>query len=325
MRETKQVSPNKESLHRHVPMIGMCLCHSPGGSYDSGHYLALEIPLVPVCTLVILRQCLRVPEPDSHLDPRGCCRRAGCHRLFPEQRTADDLYGGGICGGSRALVSLDEGRGIGGSSMNAKNYQKVLRGNAGGAATDGRAIPVAAVAAPCSSYVLEYLSDFFRITVFYYNPNIDPEEEYHKRVEEQKELIRRFPARDPIAFLEGSFERERYYESVRGLEQEPEGGARCEVCFRLRLEETARLAAERGWIILPRHCSISPLKKCRAAERHRRGTGRKYRVPYLSDFKKRGGYQWSVELSREYGLYRQDYCGCVFSRRERQKGREIRK
>ena len=142
-------------------------------------------------------------------------------------------------------------------------------------------------------------------------------------MEEQKELIRRFPARYPIAFLEGSFERERYYESVRGLEQEPEGGARCEVCFRLRLEETARLAAERGMDYFTTTLSISPLKNAGLLNAIGGELAEKYRVPYLfSDFKKRGGYQRSVELSREYGLYRQDYCGCVFSRRERQKGRE---
>mgnify|MGYP002579475562 FL=1 len=209
--------------------------------------------------------------------------------------------------------------------MNAKNYQKVLEETLAGLQRDGHvpSLLLHSCCAPCSSYVLEYLSDFFRITVFYYNPNIDPEEEYHKRVEEQKELIRRFPARYPIAFLEGSFERERYYESVRGLEQEPEGGARCEVCFRLRLEETARLAAERGMDYFTTTLSISPLKNAGLLNAIGGELAEKYRVPYLfSDFKKRGGYQRSVELSREYGLYRQDYCGCVFSRRERQKGRE---
>ena len=171
--------------------------------------------------------------------------------------------------------------------------------------------------APCSSYVLEYLCPFFHITVFYYNPNISEDAEYRKRVEEQKELIRRFPARYPIAFLEGSFERERYYESVRGLEQEPEGGARCEVCFRLRLEETARLAAERGMGYFTTTLSISPLKNAQKLNEIGLRLQEEYGVRYLlSDFKKKGGYLESIRLSKEYDLYRQNFCGCVYSRQK---------
>ena len=211
--------------------------------------------------------------------------------------------------------------------MNAKNYQKVLEETLAGLQRDGRvpSLLLHSCCAPCSSYVLEYLSDFFRITVFYYNPNIDPEEEYHKRVEEQKELIRRFPARYPIAFLEGSFERERYYESVRGLEQEPEGGARCEVCFRLRLEETARQAAKHKPDFFCSTLSVSPHKRADWLNEIGEELAEEYGVAWLpSDFKKRGGYQRSIVLSHEYDLYRQNYCGCVFSRMQAEKKEEAR-
>lgn len=168
--------------------------------------------------------------------------------------------------------------------------------------------------APCSSYVLEYLSEFFRITVFYYNPNIYPAEEYGKRVEEQKSLIERLPSVYPIEFVEGAYDKERFYEMARGLEQVPEGGERCFQCYELRLRETARLAAERGFDYFTTTLTISPLKN--AAKLNEIGglLGEEYQTVWLpSDFKKKNGYKRSIELSKEYNLYRQDYCGCVFS------------
>ncbi|MCD8045584.1 MAG: epoxyqueuosine reductase QueH [Clostridiales bacterium] len=172
--------------------------------------------------------------------------------------------------------------------------------------------------APCSSYVLEYLSRYFSVTVFYYNPNITDEAEYRHRVSEQRRLIAELPAEHPVSFAEGRYEPERFFEAVRGLEQIPEGGARCRKCFELRLSETAKLAAARGADYFTTTLTISPLKNAEvlneigeqmAAE----GGGAAF-LP--SDFKKRDGYKRSIELSAQYGLYRQDYCGCIFSKRE---------
>ncbi len=173
--------------------------------------------------------------------------------------------------------------------------------------------------APCSSYVLEYLSQYFRITVFYYNPNIFPEEEYYKRVEEQKELIRQLPVKYPIDFVEGAYDQKRFYETVKGFEQIPEGGERCFRCYALRLEEAAILAKERGSDYFTTTLSISPLKNAQKLNEIGEALGEQYGIAYLpSDFKKKNGYKRSTELSAQYGLYRQDYCGCVFSKRERE-------
>ena len=175
---------------------------------------------------------------------------------------------------------------------------------------------------PCSSYVLEYLSQYFRITVFYYNPNIYPEEEYRIRAREQQAFIARFPAKHPISFVEGEFDTDLFYETVRGLEKEPEGGKRCEACFRLRLEETVKLAKRMGADYFTTTLTISPMKNAALLNEIGQKLGEKYGVKWLfSDFKKKGGYQRSVELSREYGMYRQDYCGCVFSMEERRQAK----
>ena len=177
--------------------------------------------------------------------------------------------------------------------------------------------------APCSSYVLEYLSRYFEITVFYYNPNIYPPEEFRKRVEEQKRLIAQLPAEHPISFLDGPYEPERFYEMARGLEQIPEGGERCFKCYRLRLSETAEMARAGKYDYFTTTLSISPLKNAEKLNEIGGQLAKDYGVDYLySDFKKRNGYKRSTELSREYGLYRQDYCGCVFSMRERRAQQE---
>ena len=177
--------------------------------------------------------------------------------------------------------------------------------------------------APCSSYVLEYLSRYFEITVFYYNPNIYPPEEFGKRVEEQKRLIAQLPAEHPISFLDGPYEPERFYEMARGLEQIPEGGERCFKCYRLRLSETAEMARAGKYDYFTTTLSISPLKNAEKLNEIGGQLAKDYGVDYLySDFKKRNGYKRSTELSREYGLYRQDYCGCVFSMRERRAQQE---
>ncbi len=172
--------------------------------------------------------------------------------------------------------------------------------------------------APCSSYVLEYLSRYFRITVFYYDPNIYPPEEFYKRREEQERFISLFPAANPIGFIGTEHQSERFYEAVRGLEHIPEGGERCFACYRLRLEETAEKAAQMSFDYFTTTLSISPLKNAEVLNAIGEELSHEYGVPYLfSDFKKKGGYLRSTELSREYGIYRQNYCGCVFSMRER--------
>jgi len=170
--------------------------------------------------------------------------------------------------------------------------------------------------APCSSYVLEYLSEYFSITIFYYNPNIYPADEYEKRVKEQERLISLMPLKNPVTFVEGDYEPQKYYETVKGHEKDPEGGERCFICYRMRLEEAARIASEGGFDYFTTTLSISPYKNAEKLNEIGQEVARLYGVSFLpSDFKKRGGYQRSIELSREYGLYRQNYCGCIFSRR----------
>lgn len=205
------------------------------------------------------------------------------------------------------------------------NYQKLLDQTIA-SVTAAQKVPrlfLHSCCGPCSSYVLEYLSEYFQITVFYYNPNISPEEEYRKRVEEQKEFIRRFRAKYPISFVEGECDFGAYYAAVRGLEREPEGGKRCEACFELRLRKTARMAKEAKADYFATTLTISPMKNAELLNRIGQRLGEEYGVAWLfSDFKKKGGYQRSVELSREFGMYRQDYCGCVFSREEREHQKE---
>lgn len=172
--------------------------------------------------------------------------------------------------------------------------------------------------APCSSYVLEYLSRYFKITVFYYNPNIYPEEEFYKRRSEQERFISQLPAKNPISFIGTDHMSEEFYKAVKGLEHIREGGERCFACYRLRLEESAIAARDMGADYFTTTLSISPMKNAQKLNEIGGELGEKYGVKYLfSDFKKRNGYKRSTELSREYGIYRQNYCGCVFSLRER--------
>ncbi len=180
--------------------------------------------------------------------------------------------------------------------------------------------------APCSSYVLEYLSEYFDITVFYYNPNIYPEEEYAKRVKEQKDLIERMELKRPVGFLEGSFDQGRFYEMAKGMESLAEGGERCFACYKLRLEETAQRAREQRMDYFTTTLSISPRKNAAKLNEIGLALGKEYGVSYLtSDFKKKDGYRRSVELSKEYGLYRQDYCGCIFSKEQREREEQLKK
>ncbi len=173
--------------------------------------------------------------------------------------------------------------------------------------------------APCSSYVLEYLSQFFHITIYYYNPNISFEEEYQRRIEEQQRLIRELPVKNPIDFLQGNYEPERFYKIAKGLETSPEGSERCFRCYELRLTETAKLAKNKAYDYFTTTLSISPHKNAAKLNEIGEKLAQKYDTPYLiADFKKKNGYKRSIELSREYQLYRQDYCGCVYSKTNRE-------
>ncbi len=168
--------------------------------------------------------------------------------------------------------------------------------------------------APCSSYVLEYLSQYFKITVFYYNPNIYPAEEFFKRAEEQQRFIGMLNTTYPISFIQGDFEDDEFYKTVKGLENEPEGGKRCFKCYRMRLEKSAQIAKKGGFDYFTTTLSISPLKNAQVLNETGLEIEKEYGVKYLlSDFKKKNGYKRSCELSEEYGMYRQNYCGCVFS------------
>ena len=171
-----------------------------------------------------------------------------------------------------------------------------------------------ACCAPCSSYVLEYLSRYFKITVFYYNPNISPEEEYNKRIAELKRLIREMDGLKDVEVVTGNYDGERFREAVRGLEKEPEGGKRCAICFRLRLEEAAKRAKNQNADYFTTTLSISPHKNADVLNKIGEELARQYQIKWLpSDFKKKGGFQRSIELSSQYDLYRQDYCGCIYS------------
>ncbi len=212
-----------------------------------------------------------------------------------------------------------------GSGQQRTNYQKILDKILEALSGEGRRprLLLHSCCAPCSSYVLEYLFRYFDITVFYYNPNIYPEEEYGERVREQQRLIREMNLVHPVHFLEGAYEPSRFYETARGYEDCREGGERCFRCYRLRLSEAARAAREGGFDYFTTTLSISPLKNAGKLNEIGQELSREWGVPYLvSDFKKKNGYKRSVELSREYGLYRQDYCGCIFSRAEAEKRRE---
>lgn len=201
-----------------------------------------------------------------------------------------------------------------------RNFQKEMDNLLSGFTTSGT-IPTLLLhscCAPCSSYVLEYLSQYFHITLYYYNPNITDREEYDKRIQEQQRLIQELPVKNPIRFMTGDYEPQRFFQLSRGLEQIPEGGERCFRCYELRLEETAKLAKDLNFDYFTTTLSISPLKNAAKLNEIGESLSEKYNIPYLcADFKKKNGYKRSVELSRQYQLYRQDYCGCIYSKMER--------
>lgn len=178
--------------------------------------------------------------------------------------------------------------------------------------------------APCSTYVLEYLSDYFKIYLLYYNPNIYPVSEYYFREEEQMKLIEKLETKHKIEFVKAKFDPMNYYSAVKGHEKEPEGGKRCEICFDLRLREAGLKAKEMGLDYFTTTLSISPHKNSQILNEVGKKLEEELGVKYLhSDFKKKNGFKRSVELTAQYDMYRQDYCGCIFSLNEskqRQKG-----
>lgn len=175
--------------------------------------------------------------------------------------------------------------------------------------------------APCSTACLERLTEFFNVTVFYYNPNIYPETEYSHRVSEQKRFITEMYGENKVGFIEGEFEPKEFYTAVKGLENEPEGSLRCFECYKLRLEKTAITAKANGFDYFTTTLTLSPLKNSAKLNEIGFESAKKYGVKFLpSDFKKKNGFLRSTELSRQYGLYRQNYCGCIFSQRDKDQG-----
>ena len=211
------------------------------------------------------------------------------------------------------------------SAVNKINYQKELDKTLERLTAEGRkpSLLLHACCAPCSSYVLEYLSAYFEITLYFYNPNIAPREEYEKREEELRRLCREMEEKgmlsSPVRLLSGAYEPERFTGLARGREALPEGGERCFACYALRLGEMARAAKEGGFDYMTTTLSISPYKNAEKLNELGRELERRTGISYLySDFKKRNGYHRSIVLSEEFQLYRQDYCGCIYSRAERE-------
>ncbi len=201
--------------------------------------------------------------------------------------------------------------------MNPKvNYQKELEKLIKDIPSDTKLL-LHSCCAPCSSYVISYLSNYMDITVFYYNPNITEREEYMKRAKEQQRLISEMPTLHKVSFMEGDYDDTCFFEVVKGYEDCREGGERCKICYRLRLDETARVAKLGGFDYFSTTLTISPLKNATAINEIGYELAEKYEIKWLpSDFKKNEGYKRSIELSKEYSLYRQNYCGCVFSLRD---------
>lgn len=205
------------------------------------------------------------------------------------------------------------------------NYQKVLEETLSSLA-DGLHKPrllLHACCAPCASYVLQYLAPYFAIDIFFYNPNIFPPEEYHRRLEELIRLCDEANFGQDINILESPFVPDDFFAAAKGLENAPEGGPRCTECFRLRLKHAAQMARDTGADYFTTTLTISPHKNASLLNELGQQLALAYGVPYLcSDFKKKEGYKRSIALSQQYGLYRQDYCGCIFSQEEARKRTE---
>lgn len=174
--------------------------------------------------------------------------------------------------------------------------------------------------APCSSHVITYLAPYFDITVLYYNPNIYPKEEYEKRKKEQIKLINEIDVPTKIDYIDCDYDNDTYEKAIRGYEECPERGARCNICFKLRLEKTAKIAKDKNYEYFCSTLTVSPYKNTNLINQIGEDLSKKYNIKWLySDFKKENGYKESIELSKKYNLYRQDYCGCIYSKKERER------
>lgn len=199
-------------------------------------------------------------------------------------------------------------------SVQKRNYQLELEALINNMQGVRKRLLLHCCCAPCSSYVLEYMHQYFDITVFFYNPNITNEQEYKKRKEELKRFLQQVPYGKEIGIMDADYEPQLFLEASKGLEKEPERGARCTRCFELRLKKTASMAKEGNYDLFCTTLSISPHKDAHLLMKIGEQMGEWYGVRYLpSDFKKKNGYKRSIELSGQYDLYRQDYCGCVYS------------
>lgn len=184
--------------------------------------------------------------------------------------------------------------------------------------TTSKKILLHSCCAPCSSHVITYLAPYFNITVLYYNPNIYPKEEYEKRKQEQIKLINELNTPNKLDYLDCDYDNDVYEELIKGYENCPERGARCPICFKLRLEKTAKLAKEHNYDYFCTTLTVSPYKNATQINEIGASLSDKYQIKWLySDFKKEDGYKKSIELSKKYNLYRQNYCGCIYSQRNK--------
>ena len=184
---------------------------------------------------------------------------------------------------------------------------------------EGDSLLLHACCAPCSTACLERVANFFKVTIFYYNPNITDESEYKKRIEEIKKLLTLINPKYKVELLEGNYNPNKFFDMAKGLENEPERGKRCYKCYEMRLEETAKIASKLGFNNFCTTLTLSPHKNANWINEIGEKLNKEYDSNYLySDFKKKEGYKRSIELSKEYDLYRQDYCGCIYSKRDRQ-------
>ena len=196
------------------------------------------------------------------------------------------------------------------------NYQIVLE-NTLKNLKEKKTLLLHACCAPCSSYVIEYLSNYFDITILFYNPNINNDSEYNKRLQELERFVKEFKTNNPVKVISLGYNHDEYLQTILGLEEEKEGGSRCLKCYRLRIEKTFEYAKQYNFDYVTTTLTISPLKNSQVINKIGSELENIYHINYLySDFKKKEGYKRSIVLSHEYNLYRQDYCGCEFSKRD---------
>lgn len=201
------------------------------------------------------------------------------------------------------------------------NYEKLMEEQILNS-KEGSSLLLHACCAPCSSAVLERLASHFKISIFYYNPNITEEKEYQKRLDELRKFISKLNFKYQINIIDSRYEPKEFFKIAKGLEKEKEKGKRCYKCYELRLEETAKVAKEKNFDFFATTLTLSPYKKTSWLNEIGENLSEKYQANYLySDFKKKNGYKRSIELSKEYNLYRQDYCGCIYSKLEREQNK----